>query len=174
MRKVSLAEKQTLSALVVGGETNAGPPLGPALGPLGVNVTQIVNEINKKTGDYSGMRVPVKIHVNLEDKSFEVEVGIPTTSALIAKETAVKKGSGTPNTDYVGNISMENIVKIARVKKEKSYGDTIRSVAREIMGSCVSMGIKVEEMTAKEALKEMDSGKWSDLLKEDEAVEERP
>ena len=159
-----MTEKQTLSALVVGGQTNAGPPLGPALGPLGVNVMSIVNEINKKTSDYTGMRVPVKIHVDPNTKAFEIEVGVPTTSALIAKEAKIQKGSGTPNSDYVGNLSMEQVVRIARARKDGSYGSNIKSVAREVLGSCVSMGMKVEDMTAKEALKEMDAGKWSDIL----------
>src|SRR5690349_7543598 len=75
-----MAEMKVISVLVNGGEATAGPPLGPQLGPLGVNVLGIVNEINRITADFKGMRVPVKIEVDQETKKFIVTVGTPTTS----------------------------------------------------------------------------------------------
>ncbi|MEM3457724.1 MAG: 50S ribosomal protein L11, partial [Thermofilum sp.] len=63
--------------LVDGGKATAGPPIGPALGPLGLNVMQVVKRINELTADYAGMRVPVKVIVDVEKKTFEVEVGTP-------------------------------------------------------------------------------------------------
>ena len=93
-----MGELKIVEALVNGGQATAGPPLGPALGPLGVNVLAIVNKINEITKDYSGMKVPVKISVNTENKEFEVSVGTPTASALLVSELGVTKGSGTPNT----------------------------------------------------------------------------
>ena len=90
-----MGDKKTVSALVTGGEASAGPPLGPALGPLGINVLQVVNTINDKTKDFSGMKVPVKVEVDPDTKKFTIEVGIPPTTALIAKEAGITKGSGT-------------------------------------------------------------------------------
>ena len=145
-----MSDKKTVSALVTGGEASAGPPLGPALGPLGINVLQVVNTINDKTKDFSGMKVPVKVEVDSETKKFTVEVGIPPTTALIAKEAGITKGSGTAGKDYVGNISMENIVKIARMKIDVSYAIDLKNAAKEIIGSCVSSGIKIENKPAKE------------------------
>ena len=81
-----MGDKKTISALVSGGEANAGPPLGPALGPMGVNVLQVVNTINEKTKDFPGMKVPVKVEVDAETKKFTVEVGIPPTAALYARK----------------------------------------------------------------------------------------
>ena len=75
-----MGEKKSISALVSGGEANAGPPLGPAMGPMGVNVLQVVNTINEKTKDFPGMKVPVKVEVDTETKKFTVEVGIPPTA----------------------------------------------------------------------------------------------
>ena len=109
-----MSEKKTVNALVSGGEASAGPPLGPALGPLGINILQVVNTINEKTKDFPGMKVPVKVEVDTETKQFTVEVGIPPTAALIFKESGVTKGSGTAGTNFVGNISMEGIVKISK------------------------------------------------------------
>lgn len=159
-----MGEKKTVMALVVGGEANAGPPLGPALGPLGVNVMAIVKKINEATASYKGMRVPVKIIVDTETKSFEVEVGTPTTSALLVKEAGIEKGSGNPKANLVGNLTREQILSIARVKLAESYASRLKSVVKEILGSCVSMGIKVENKDPREVLKEVDSGRWDDIL----------
>lgn len=162
-----MGEKKTVASLVVGGEANAGPPLGPALGPLGVNVMMIVKEINEKTKDYPGMRVPIKVHVDTETKEFEVEVGVPTTSALIVKATGVEKGSGIPNTELQGDLSFEELLKIANAKKDQSYGRNLKSVAREVTGSCVSMGIKIEGKDPREFQKELGEGKWDDKFPKD-------
>ncbi len=161
-----MGDKKSVNALVVGSEATAGPPLGPALGPLGVNVMMIVKDINEKTKDYSGMRVPVKVTVDIDTKEFEVEVGVPTTSALIAKETGVEKGSGQPTTELVGNLGFEGLLKIANAKMEQSYGITLKSVVREVVGSCVSMGIKIEEKDPREFQKELGEGKWDDKFPE--------
>jgi len=161
-----MGEQKTVSALVVGGEATAGPPLGPALGPLGVNVMMIIKEINEKTKDYSGMRVPVKINVDTSNKQFNVEVGVPTAAALIAKESGVPKGSGTPKANLVGNLTMEQVVKIAKLKADQSYAFTKKSGAKEVVGSCVSMGVKVENQDPREVLKQIDEGKWDKALKE--------
>jgi len=155
-----MGEKRTINALVTGGEASAGPPLGPALGPLGVNVLAIVNEINKQTGDFKGMRVPIKVEVDQETKQFTVSVGTPTTSALIAKEAAIPKGSAKPNAELVGDLTIDKIVSIARSKIAGSYAKSIRSAAREVVGSCVSMGVKVEGKDPREFMKEIDAGKW--------------
>lgn len=109
-----MSEKKTVDLLVSGGQATAGPPLGPALGPLGVNVLEIVNKINELTKDYAGMKVPVKVTVDPETKEFEVTIGTPTTSALIVRELKIEKGSGTPNTEKVGNLTMEQIIRISK------------------------------------------------------------
>jgi len=155
-----MGEKKIISVLVVGGEASAGPPLGPALGPLGVNVLGIVNEINKVTGDFKGMRVPVKIEVDQETKQFSVTVGTPTASALIVKEAGVPKGSGKPNTDLVGNVSFDKVLGIAKIKMGDSYAKSIKSAVKEVVGSCVSMGIKVEGTDPRQFMGQIEEGKW--------------
>ena len=159
-----MGEKKIINALVTGGEASAGPPLGPALGPLGVNVLGIVNEINKLTGDFKGMRVPVKVEVDQETKQFTVTVGTPTTAALVVKEAAIPKGSGKPNTDFVGDLPFEKVVSIARSKISGSYAKTLRSAVKEVVGSCVSIGVKVEGKDAREFMSEINEGKWDSKL----------
>ena len=161
-----MAEKKTVEALVSGGQATAGPPLGPALGPLGVNVLAIVNKINEITENYSGMKVPVKIVVNVETKEFEVSVGTPTTSALIVSELGVKKGSGAPNTEKIGDLSMERVVHIAKLKGTELLAKNLKAAAKEVLGSCVSMGVTVEGEDPREVQKEIDEGKHDTVLKQ--------
>lgn len=161
-----MAEKKIVELLVSGGQATAGPPLGPALGPLGVNVLAIVNKINELTRDYAGMKVPVKVAVDLETKEFEVTVGTPTTSALIVSELKIEKGSGTPNTQKVGNLGMDQIVRISKIKRSELLAQTLKGAAKEVLGSCVSMGVTVEGKDPREVQKEIDEGKHDKLFSE--------
>lgn len=156
--------KKVVEAIVAGGQATAGPPLGPALGPLGVNVLSIVNKINEVTKDYAGMKVPVKVTVDTETKEFEVTVGTPTTSALIVSELKIEKGSGTPKTAKVGNLTMEQVVRIARMKQTELLAPNIKAAAKEVIGSCVSMGVTVEGKEPREVQKEIDEGKHDATL----------
>ena len=160
-----MGEKKQVEALLNGGEANAGPPLGPALGPLGVNVLQIVNRINELTKAYAGMKVPVRVVVDVDTKEFEVDIGTPTTSALIVKELGIQKGSGNPKTEKVGNLTMVQIAKIGEMKMPSSYAKSKKTAAKEVMGTCVSLGITIEGRDPRELQKELDQGKWDELFK---------
>ena len=159
-----MANKQTISSLVTGGEASAGPPLGPALGPMGVNILQIISAINEKTKEFQGMKIPVSVSVDADTKKWEIEVGIPSASALLLKEAGIQKGSGTSGTEWVGEVSADMIAKIAKVKLETSYASSLKSVAKQIVGTCVSLGIKVEGKTPKEFTAEINEGKWDSKL----------
>ena len=159
-----MGEKKTVEALVSGGQATAGPPLGPALGPLGVNVLAIVNKINEITSDYSGMKVPVKISVDTDNKEFEVTVGTPTTSALLVSELGVTKGSGVPNTEKIGDISMEQVIRIAKVKADDVLGRDLKAAVKEVLGTGVSMGVTVEGKDPREVQKEINEGKHDAIL----------
>jgi large subunit ribosomal protein L11 len=161
-----LTEKKIIEALVNGGKATAGPPLGPALGPLGVNVVAIVNKINEVTNAYSGMKVPVKVFVDPDTKQFEVEVGTPTTAALIIKELHVEKGSGKPNTEKIGNLSLEQIVKIAKLKYSELLANSLKGAVKEVLGNCVSMGATVNGVDPREVQREINEGKHDGILKE--------
>jgi large subunit ribosomal protein L11 len=160
-----MSDTQSISALVTGGQASAGPPLGPALGPLGVNIMEIINTINERTSDFEGMKVPVTVSVNTKTKKWEVTVGIPSASALILKEAGIQKGSGTSGATWVGDIKVDSLVKVAKAKVESSYANSIKSVAKEVAGTCVSLGIKIEGKHPKEFTAEINAGKWDDRFK---------
>ncbi len=159
-----MGDRKQVEALLNGGEANAGPPLGPALGPLGVNLLQIVNKINEMTKAYAGMKVPVRVVVDVETKEFEVEIGTPTTSALVVKELGIQKGSGNPKAEKVGNLTMPQVAKIAEMKMPNSYAKAVKTAAKEVMGTCVSLGITIEGKDPREVQKELDQGKWDQVF----------
>lgn len=160
-----MAEAQKISSLVTGGSASAGPPLGPALGPMGVNIMEVIKAINEKTKDFEGMKVPVTVSVFPDTKKWEIEIGIPSAAALVLKEAGLQKGSGTSGTDWVGDIGMDTVVKVAKTKLEKSYASSIKSVSKEIIGTCLCLGIKIEGKSSKEITAEINDGKWDEKLK---------
>jgi len=162
---MDMGELQKISALVTGGQASAGPPLGPSLGPMGVNIMEVINTINEKTKDFEGMKVPVTVSVDPDTKKWEIEIGIPSAAALILKEAGIQKGSGTSGTSWVGDIGMDGIIKVAKTKFEKSYANSLKSAAKEIVGTCLCLGIKVEGKSPKEFTAEINAGKWDEKLK---------
>jgi large subunit ribosomal protein L11 len=150
-----------VEALVPGGKASAGPPLGPALGPLGVNVAQVVAKINEATKDLNGMQVPVKIKVKSRTE-FEIEVGTPPTSALILKEIGVEKGTGDKTA--IGNLSMDQVVKIANVKRRGLLSKNLKNAAREVIGTAGSLGATIDGMPSKEAQAAIAGGKYDEIF----------
>ena len=156
---------EVVEVLVPGGKATAGPPLGPALVPLGINVKAVVDEINKKTAEFNGMQVPVRVEVD-EKKNFTVSVGVPPTTALIMKEVGIEKGSGEPNTVKVGDLPLEAAVRIARMKTDDMLSYDLKNCTKEVIGSCVSVGVTVDGKDPKEIFALIDAGEYDSVLNE--------
>ena len=156
--------KETVEVLIMGGKATAAPPLGPALGPLKVNIGNIVADINKKTSDFKGMQVPVKVIVDTEDKSYEIKIGTPPASALIKQEAGIKKAAGNPLTDVAGNITFDQVLKIVRMKSDSLYGKDTKNKSKEIMGSCRSAGITVDGKKAQDVIAAVNAGEYDAKL----------
>ena len=154
--------EKTISAIVDGGKATAGPPLGPALGPLGINAGQVIAKINEETKAFEGMKVPVKVIVDTETKEFRVEVGAPQTSELLKKAAGIEKGAGNRE-EPAGDVKLEEIVKMAK-SKTNSLGSDLKQTTKEICGTCVSLGLTVEGKDPREVIKELDEGKHDSLL----------
>ena len=151
-----MAEK--IEALVDGGKATAGPPLGPALGPLGVNIMQVINTINEKTKNFEGMKVPVKVIVNPKTKDFNIEIGTPPASSLILNEIGLEKGSGSPSTHKIGNLTIDQAIKVARMKEKNLLGKSLKEKTKEIIGTCVSIGVNIEGKKPTEIIKLINNG----------------
>lgn len=157
---------ETIEALVEGGEASAGPPLGPALGPMDINVMDVVNEINEKTSEFQGMEVPVTVEVDEEAGTFTVDVGTPPTSQLVMDELGIEGGSGTPNMEKVGDISLEQAIRVAGMKKSDLLGASEKARTLEILGSCNSMGVTCEGKDPRDVQQEIKAGKHDDLFED--------
>ncbi len=160
-----MAEK-IVEALVEGGKATPAPPLGPSLAQLKVNMKEVIDAINEKTKDFAGMKVPVKIIVDTDTKEFKIEVGSPPVSQLVKKELGLEKLAKQPGKEVVGNLSMEQVVKIARMKKDSMLSKDLKSAVKSVVGACVSYGVNVEDKHPREVIKEIDEGKYDNLVKE--------
>ncbi len=157
--------KEKIHALIEGGKATAAPPLGPALGPLGVNIGQVIAKINEKTKSFAGMQVPVDVIIDPKTKEFEITVGTPPTSSLILKEAGVEKGAGNPLADKIADVLIEQIIKVAKMKEGDLLGKDLKARVKEVIGTCNSMGILVEGVPGKEAIALVNSGKFDAEIK---------
>ncbi len=156
--------EETIEALVEGGQASAGPPLGPALGPLGINVGEVVSEINKKTAEYEGMTVPVTVIVDEDSGDFEIEVGSPPTTALIRNTLGIEKGADDREDAPAGDLSVEQALDIAQKKEGSILAKNKKKAVKEVIGTCVSMGIQAEGKDPREVQREIEEGKYDDQL----------
>lgn len=157
--------KSRVKVLVEGGKANPGPPLGPALGPLGINIGQVVAKINEQTATFEGIKVPVSVIVDKKTKQFEIEVGSPPMAALVKKMLGLEKGAKTSGTEVVGNFTLAQAVEIAKLKAEGTLAKGLKAAVKEVLGTCLSMGITVEGKNAREVQREVDEGKHDEVLK---------
>jgi large subunit ribosomal protein L11 len=125
-----------------GGQATPAPPIGPALGQHGVNIGQFVSQFNERTRDLNGTIVPVVISVYM-DKSFTFEVKSPPAAVLLKQAAEVAKGSGVPNKEKVGQVSTEQLRKIAETKFKDLNAYDLDHAERIIAGTARSMGIEI-------------------------------
>ena len=127
---------------------------------------QVVEEINKKSADFAGMKVPVIISVDRDTKEFEIEIGTPPTTALIMEELGIEKASHEPGLDIINDVPIETALKIARMKFDSLLSNDYKAGIKEVIGTCVSMGLSVDGKDPREVQKDIDAGKYDDLFAE--------
>ena len=154
---------ETIEALVPGGQANPGPPLGPELGPTPVNVQAVVQEINDQTEAFDGTEVPVTITYE-EDGSFEIEVGVPPTAELIKDEAGFETGSGEPHEEFVADLSVEQVKQIAEQKHPDLLSYDLKNAAKEVVGTCVSLGVTIDGENPREFKQRIDDGEYDDVF----------
>jgi large subunit ribosomal protein L11 len=156
----------TIEALVPGGEATPGPPLGPELGPTPVDVQAVVQEINEETDAFDGMEVPVTVEYD-DDGSFSISIGVPPTAALIKDEAGFETGSGEPQQNFVADLSIEQVRRIAEQKRSDLLSYDLRNAAKEVAGTCASLGVTVEGEDARTFKERVDDGEYDDQLTEE-------
>jgi len=151
---------ETVDVLVDGGKATAAPPIGPMLSPLGLNVGEVVKQINEKTKSFDGMQVPVKIIVDPATKKFSISVGTPPVSAMLKRELKVQKlatVSEDKKRNMAGSVSLDVVVNIA--KSKDSIRGPLKSKVKQVLGTCLSCGVLVNDRDPREIIKEIDEGK---------------
>ncbi len=152
-----------IKLLIKGGKATAGPPLGPAVAPMGVNVGQIVAKLNADTKKYSGLTVPVTLIVH-SDKTFDIDIGSPPVSALIKKELGLEKGAKGEQgkgQETAGDLPLNKIIKIAKEKESTLQANTFESAVKQIIGTCKSMGVTIDGQDPKDMINAINSGEVS-------------
>ncbi|MFB6070927.1 MAG: 50S ribosomal protein L11 [Halanaeroarchaeum sp.] len=157
---------ETIEVLVPGGQANPGPPLGPELGPTPVDVQAVVDEINEQTAAFDGTEVPVTISYE-DDGSFDIEVGVPPTAALVKDEAGFETGSGEPQENFVADLSVDQVKKIAEQKLPDLLAYDLKNAAKEVVGTCVSLGVTIEGENPREFKKRVDEGEYDDVFAAD-------
>jgi len=147
-----------IKLLVEGGNMKPGPTVGQKLGPLGVNVGQVISKVNDATKEFRGLKVPVTLEIDAKTKKIEVSVATPPILELIKKEAGIVKGSGEATKTRVANLAIEQIIKIAKTKQQNMLVNNLKSAVKSVIGSCVSSGILIESKEPKEVLAGLEKG----------------
>jgi large subunit ribosomal protein L11 len=144
--------------LVPGGQATPGDPIGPQLGPTPVDVQQAVTTINEQTAAFDGVDVPITLTYE-QDGSFEIEIGVPPTSALLKREAGIERGSGQPE-DFVADLTSEQLQIITEQKQSDLNAYDAKNAAKEIAGTCVSLGITIDGNDPREFAHRVDAGEY--------------
>ena len=129
---------------VPGGQATPAPPVGTSLGKFGINLGQFVQQFNDRTKEFNGTPIPVVVSV-YSDRSFDFITKSPPAAALLKQAAGVVKGSGVPNKDKVGKVSVAQVEEICKAKMNDLNASDIDSARRLIEGTARSMGIEVED-----------------------------
>lgn len=150
--------------LVDGGNMKPGPAIAQKLGPLGINIGKIIQEVNSATKSFNGMKVPVILDIDTKTKEFKIEIQTPPVAELIKKEVGIEKGSGEPDKIKVANLAIEQIIAITKTKAPNMLVNSFKSAVKNVVSSCISLGILIENKSPKFILRQIDKGKYDDEI----------
>ena len=156
-----------INLLVEGGNMKPGPALSQKLGPTGINMGQIIQKVNQATESFKGLKVPIEVTLDLGTKEISIEVFSPPVSELIKKELGIEKGSGKQEELKVANASIEQIISVAKIKLPSVISKDLKASVKEVVGSCLSLGILIESKPAKDFMEDIFEGKYDKEINEE-------
>lgn len=154
-----------VNLLVEGGAMTPGPALAQKLGPLGIDIGKVISDINKATASFKGTKVPVELNVDASKKTYTIKVSTPPVAGLLKKELNIEKASGDHKKIQVGNLAIEQIISVANAKLPEMLEKNLKSAVKTVVGSCVSLGIMIENKPAVEVAKEVEEGIYDKEIK---------
>jgi len=149
-----------IKLLIEGGDMKPGPAVAQQLGPMGINIGKVISDVNEATKGFKGMKVPVELDVDEKTKDFEVRTSSPPTSELLKKELGLEKGSAEHKNIKMGNGSIEDVIKVAKVKHPYMLEKEFKSAVKSVLGTCTSIGILVENKNPNELVSDVNEGKF--------------
>jgi len=153
--------------IVEGGKMTPGPAVAQQLGPMGINLGKVIEDVNEATKSFEGTKVPVELDVDAKTKKYKIQVFSPPVAELIKKELKLEKGSGEALKTKVGNIPIESLIKISKTKMPDLLAKDLKSALKLIVGTCVSLGVLVDNKEAKDIEIEIDKGHYDEEIKKE-------
>ena len=144
-----------------------GPAIAQQIGPIGVNMGKVISDVNEATKEFKGMKVPVELDIDEKTKDFTVSTSSPPTSELLKKELNIEKGSDKHAEIKVGNASIEDVIKIAKIKHPNMLEKDLKAAVKSILGTSASIGILVENTNPNELIQEVNEGKFDKEINEE-------
>lgn len=151
--------------LVEGGKMSPGPAVAQQLGPMGINMGQVISDVNEKTKSFSGMNVPVILDVNADTKEYTITVSSPPVSELLKKELGIEKASGARLKEKVGNLAFEQVISVAKQKHDNMLSHDLVASVKSVLGTCQALGILVESKEIKEVMELFEQGEYNAMIK---------
>jgi len=137
-----------------------GPAVAQQLGPMGVNMGKVISDVNEATKGFKGMKVPVELDIDEKTKEFKVSTSSPPTSELLKKELGLEKGSAEHKNIKMGNGSIEDVIKVTKVKHCEMLEKEFKSAVKSVLGTCASIGILIENKNPNELIEDVETGKF--------------
>ncbi len=151
-------------ALITGGSASGGPPIGPAVGPTGINIKDVVDAVNEKTMLFKGLTVPVRIECDPETKQFEIFVETPSTASLLLKELGIEKGSVNSSEQKSGDLTLDQVITVTNAKKDIFLSKTFKNAVKTVLGTALSIGATVEGSNPRDIQERIDAGEYDDKI----------
>lgn len=155
-----------IKLLIEGGDMKPGPAVAQQLGPMGINMGKVISDVNTATKDFKGMKVPVELDIDEKTKEFQVKTFSPPTSELLKKEHNIEKASSKISEIKVGNASIEDIIKVVKVKYPDMLEKNFKKAVKSVLGTCASIGLLVENKEAIKLIEDVETGKFDKQIQE--------
>jgi len=153
--------------IVDGGNMKPGPAVSQQLGPMGINLGKVIEDVNKETSGFKGTKVPVELDIDPKTKTYTIEVFSPPMAELIKKELKIEKASGEAGKTKAGNIAFETLLSIAKTKLASLPAKDLRAAIKMAIGSCVSLGVLIDSKEPKLVNQEVDEGIYDNTIKDE-------
>ena len=153
-----------IKLLVEGGNMTPGPAIAQQLGPMGINIGQVISKVNSATSEFKGVTVPVHLTVDAGTKEFTIKVLSPPTSELLKKELGIEKASAERMKQKVGNLAIEQVIAVSKAKHDSMLSNEFIATVKSVVGTCQALGVLIENKEPQEVMEDIKAGKYNNEI----------